>query len=302
MAAMAASTASSSIGLRKNVLRAVTCVQITKATTAAPVTGATRRATRPERSRMSPVVFRHRNVAPCSRQISTRVTPVSSAYGCSRSQNDPVYSWLELMGSPCSKSPSATPISSGASMLAPVSRPSQVRRQRMASRLPRYSKDTPRTISATSSSTSARYKPENIVAYQPGNAANIEAPATISQTSLPSHSGPIVLMAARRPASSLPTRPCSMPTPKSNPSRTKNPVHRTVMTMNQNGTSLIAVPLVLDGRHGRVHLGLGAGGRKLLAGVLQHQHQVDRRQRAVQQHEHRQADHQGGGADRRRDP
>ncbi len=75
-----------------------------------------------------------------------------------------------------------------------------------------------------------------MVAYQPGNAANMPAPATISQTSLPSHSGPIVLIAARRPASSRPTRLCSMPTPKSNPSRTKNPVHKTAMMMYQNGT------------------------------------------------------------------
>ena len=56
----------------------VTCVQIAKATTAAAVTGATRRASRPARSRMSSVVFRDRNVAPCSRQISTRVTPVNT--------------------------------------------------------------------------------------------------------------------------------------------------------------------------------------------------------------------------------
>ena len=56
----------------------VTCVQIAKATTAAPVTGAMRRASRQDRSRMSPVVFRDRNVAPCSRQMSTRVTPVNS--------------------------------------------------------------------------------------------------------------------------------------------------------------------------------------------------------------------------------
>jgi len=67
------------------------------------------------------------------------------------------------------------------------------------------------------------------------------APATISQTSLPSHSGPIVLIAARRPTSSRPTTLCSMPTPKSNPSSRKNPVHRTAMTMNQNG---IRLPIV----------------------------------------------------------
>ena len=33
------------------------------------------------------------------------------------------------------------------------------------------------------------------MAYQPGNAANIAATATISHTSLPSHSGPIELIA-----------------------------------------------------------------------------------------------------------
>src|ERR1039458_1694098 len=108
-----------------------------------------------------------------------------------------------------------------------------------------------------------------MVAYQPGNAAKMAAPATISQTSLPSHSGPIVLMAARRPAPSLPTTPCSMPTPKSKPSRMKKPVHRTAMTMNQNGTSLIGTS-VLDGRDGRIHVGLGVRGRELLARVLQH--------------------------------
>src|SRR6266516_6897373 len=130
-----------------------------------------------------------------------------------------------------------------------------------------------------------------MVAYQPGNAANMPAPATMSQTSLPSHSGPIVLMAARRPASSVPTRSCSMPTPKSNPSRMKNPVHRTAMMMNQNGIRLlIACPLVLDGRHRLIGVGRGAGGRELLAGVLQHQQQVDRADRGVYQDEGDQAD------------
>ena len=88
------------------------------------------------------------------------------------------------------------------------------------------------------------------------------ATATISQTSLPSHSGPIVLMAARRPASSWPTRPCSMPTPKSNPSRMKNPVHRTAMTMNQNGTMMTSI---LNSWDGRVGVGFGARGRELVA-------------------------------------
>ena len=87
-----------------------------------------------------------------------------------------------------------------------------------------------------------------MVAYQPGKAANMAAPATISQTSLPSHSGPIVLIAARRSASSRPTTLCSMPTPKSNPSRMKNPVHKIAMTMNQNGTKALIRPLLSTGR------------------------------------------------------
>src|ERR1700733_14961377 len=127
------------------------------------------------------------------------------------------------------------------------------------------------------------------------------AAATISQTSLPSHSGPIGLMAPRRPASSFPTRPCSMPTPKSNPSRMKKPVHRTVMMMNQNGSSLIATS-VLDGRTGRVGGGLGARWREPFEGVLQHQQQIYRGQPPVQQDKGREADDEHRGADRRRDP
>ena len=46
-------------------------------------------------------------------------------------------------------------------------------------------------------------------------------PATISQTSLPSQTGPIVWITARFSASVRPTARISMPTPKSNPSSTK---------------------------------------------------------------------------------
>src|ERR1700753_1563868 len=128
------------------------------------------------------------------------------------------------------------------------------------------------------------------------------APATISQTSLPSHSGPIVLMAARRPASSVPITPCSMPTPKSNPSRMKKPVHSTAMTMYQKTARLLIVTSVQDGRYRRVGIGLGARGRELLAGVLQHQQQVDGGEHGVEQDEGHQADPQPGGAQGRRDP
>src|SRR5215471_12948470 len=70
--------ASSSITLSQKPRPAVTWVQMMKPMTNAAVTGATRRATCQDRSRMSPVVFRHKNVAPCSRQTSTKVTPVHS--------------------------------------------------------------------------------------------------------------------------------------------------------------------------------------------------------------------------------
>src|SRR6202035_5005261 len=293
--------ASSSSGRRKNVLLEATCVQMAKAATAAAVNGATRLARSLDRSCMLPVVFSDRNVAPCSRQISTRVTPVSTAYGWNRSQNDPVKFWAELMGRPCSRSPSAMPISSGASRLPTVSATSQVRRQRAASRLPRYSKATPRMISDMSSRTIARYKPENMVAYQPGNAANMLAPATISQTSLPSHSGPIVLMAARRSMSSRPTKLCSMPTPKSKPSRTKKPVHKTAMTMNQNGIRVPIATSILDGRDRGIHVGLGSWRREFLARVLEHEQEIDRAERAVEGDERQDADPQPGGADGRRD-
>ncbi len=106
-------------------------------------------------------------------------------------------------------------------------------RQRASSRLPRYSNETPRPNSATSTSTSARYPAENSVAYQPGKAANIEPPATISHTSFPSHQGPIVLITTRRSISERPISMCSAPTPKSNPSSTKNPSQRATMMTNQ---------------------------------------------------------------------
>ena len=94
-------------------------------------------------------------------------------------------------------------------------------------------------MSAASTSTSARYKAENIVAYQPGKAAKIAAPATISHTSLPSHTGPMVFTSTRRSRSLRPRNECSIPTPKSNPSRTKNPTHKMAMTMNQKSPSVI---------------------------------------------------------------
>ena len=73
-----------------------------------------------------------------------------------------------------------------------------------------------------------------MVAYQPGKAAKVPAAATISQTSLPSQTGAMVRMASSRSCSSRPTTPWSMPTPKSKPSRIRNPVQNTTRTTNQN--------------------------------------------------------------------
>src|SRR6266516_2856327 len=143
-----------------------------------------------------------------------------------------------------------------------------------------------------------------MVAYQPGKAAKMAAPATISHTSLPSHSGPIVLITVRRPASSRPMIPCSMPTPRSNPSSAKKPVHSTAMRMNQNWASVIAAsPQSVEHRG---HAGLGFTGRRregrvgaeLAARVPQHEHQVKERQADVEPDEDDHADDQVGEADR----
>jgi hypothetical protein len=56
-----------------------TWVQIANPTTAAAVNGAISRASRRDRVCRLPVVRRFRNVAPCSRQSSTSVTPVYTA-------------------------------------------------------------------------------------------------------------------------------------------------------------------------------------------------------------------------------
>ena len=59
------------------------------------------------------------------------------------------------------------------------------------------------------------------MAYHAGNAANVAPPAVTSQTSLPSHTGPIDANMAPRSSSSRGRNGSSMPTPKSNPSSRK---------------------------------------------------------------------------------
>ena len=121
--------------------------------------------------------------------------------GVSRFQKVPVNSWFESIGSPYSRSPSATPISSGATRLpmrhATRSHPSAPARARRASPGTRTTR--PRTISATSSSTQREVDAgEHRRVPARGTRRTCRPPATISHTSLPSHSGPIVLIATRR--------------------------------------------------------------------------------------------------------
>ena len=84
-----------------------------------------------------------------------------------------------------------------------------------------HSNETTRTIRKKSTARSATYRPENIVAYQAGNAAKVAPPAVTSHTSLPSQTGPIDANMASRSSSSRGRNGSSMPTPKSNPSSRK---------------------------------------------------------------------------------
>jgi hypothetical protein len=109
----------------------------------------------------------------------------------------------------------------GAPALLTVLAQRQRRFQRSPAPRPRQSNDTARTMRQTRIASNSRYNPENMVAYQAGNAAKVAPAATTSQTSLPSHTGPIVSITAWRSSSSRPIAGASMPTPKSKPSSTK---------------------------------------------------------------------------------
>src|SRR4051812_45798051 len=208
------------------------------------------------------------------------------------SANEPVNSWSASTGRPATRSPRPMPSTSGTVALPRIVAHVHTRCQRGARTLSRNSKDTPRAMSAISTSSSPRYRPENRVAYQAGNAANIAAPATISHTSLPSQNGPMALRARRRPSSSRPTAVCSTPTPKSNPSSTKNPVQNTATTTNHSVSSDMSVG---ERRHRGARL--GHLGRQLAPGVAQHQHEIRDAQRHEQQREHAEADPDLGHAD-----
>src|SRR4029077_3470533 len=96
---------------------------------------------------------------------------------------------------------------------------------------------------------------------------------------------------------------CSMPTPKSNPSSTKKPVHSTAMTMNQNWVSDMPALLVPH----RGHRDVGGISPVRRAGqwlqvpprVAQHQEQVQEGEGHIYQYENHQADDHVRGAHRR---
>src|SRR5690606_6609098 len=113
-------------------------------------------------------------------------------------------------------------------------------------------------------------------------------PPTSSHTSLPSQTGPMVLMSTRRSRSSLAIRPTSMPTPKSKPSSTKYPTNRTAIRMNQTVVSSMAVSSVRERQRGvgvvvvrRGRIGVG----QPLADEHQQQLDLHDGERAVQQGE-----------------
>src|SRR6185312_13279740 len=144
-------------------------------------------------------------------------------------------------------------------------------RHRGFSRLPRYSKETPRANSATSRRTSARYREENMIAI-------------------------------RRSVSLRPMNACSAPTPKSKPSSTKKPTQKAAMMTNQIVCSCMAsVGQSGEGAGGRLGLGrLGVGLGQAAAGVAQHEVAVSGAEDDVGQDERGEADPDLGGADRGR--
>ena len=204
-----------------------------------------RTAFREARSWICPRVFKAMNPAPWAQNRMTKSTPPTRANGVNSPQKEvvtsgavppPGTSWGPT-ARPRTKFANPTPSTRDGRKEPMAAIQSKVLRQELDGCLERYSNDTPRTMRPSSTSSSGRYSPENIVAYQPGNAAKVAPPAVSSHTSLPSQVGPMARTMMSRSSSSLPREGRSMATPKSNPSRKKNPIHRTAMRMNHTGVS-----------------------------------------------------------------
>src|SRR5690606_37060217 len=190
------------------------------------------------RAAIRPSVRQASSAAPCASSIATLTTPASSGNGVNSCHRLPAYSGRSVSGSepngrPSSRLPIATPNTRLATTPEKHSSPSQVARQRASGSLLRYLKPTGRTISATSSSSIARYSPENEAAYSNGHAANTAPPPVISHTWLPSQTGPTTFSATRRSSSVFATTGNSAATPRSKPSMIAKPTSSTPSSSHQ---------------------------------------------------------------------
>ena len=245
----------------------------------AAAVNATRRASC-DRSRMSPVVFRHKNVAPCSADQDQG--DAGEQGGADRSQNEAGEALAELIGSPCSS-------------------PGQPPDQQRGQHAPRGQQHVPDTAPAGRVALAAVLNATRTIRRSAAGPARGCRPRTSSRTSRGTreHAYPRprsarprcrptaadLLIAARRPA-----RPGYQGVQHADaevePSRMKNPVHKTAMTMYQNGMRPITTSNT-DGRPARPRRPCAGG--ELLAGIPQHQQQVDGGEGAVQHDEGDQA-------------
>ena len=124
--------------------------------TSAPPRGDSHAAARRARTASGPAVLSARNVAPCARNTVRLASPPTIATGARRPPKLPRYRPAEESGSPCTRLVKARPQPKAGTRLVTASATSQPARHRALSRLPRNSKLTPRTISATSTMNSAR--------------------------------------------------------------------------------------------------------------------------------------------------
>ena len=110
----------------------------------------------------------------------------------------------------------------------PMKRPqSHAVRHAGSGSLLRYLNPTGRKNSANSTSSSAKYMPENAAAYTSGHAANVAPPAMTNHVWLPSQLGSIERRITRRSSSDRPRNGDSIPMPMSQPS-----VNANAMRMN----------------------------------------------------------------------
>ena len=108
------------------------------------------------RSARSPVVRSARNVEPCSRHSTTRVRPVQTPYAGEQVPEGAGELLVGVDGQSGQQVAERQPEHERCQQAADVSVPLHVRATARASTLPRNSKETPRMISATSSSRTAR--------------------------------------------------------------------------------------------------------------------------------------------------